>query len=350
MKIGILTLPLHTNYGGIIQAYAMQTVLEQLGHEAEQLVTKFRKLPWFENQSEEEIGLICSKTDRFIDKYIHGDSWDIPKDNAKGYEAIVVGSDQVWSPFFSNIMLGGIRNSFLDFAKDWDIRRVAYSASFGQDSWNATEEETADCRKLAARFNAVGVREESGVTLCRDHFGVAAKHVLDPTMLLRREDYNALIEAADTQPVSSGTLMNYVLDKTEEKKELVSAIERAYGLTTMATNSRVEDASAPIEERIQPPLEQWLKSFRDAEMVVTDSFHATVFSIIFGKRFIITGNPFRGMARITSLLGMLGLEDHFVMNASQLDSRSDYSIPGTAFERLEALREDSLSFLKKALE
>ena len=144
MKIGILTLQLHTNYGGILQAYALQTVLERMGHEVVVLNKRHRlllpiwKWPYsypkriiqkyilgrggrvfFESYYNRTYPIVSQNTELFIDKYIHRlkveDLFVLKEDD---FDAFVVGSDQVWRPMFYP---GKIENAYLDFAKDWDI-------------------------------------------------------------------------------------------------------------------------------------------------------------------------------------------------------------------------------------
>ena len=233
MRIAILTLPLHTNYGGILQAYALQTVLERMGHEV-CIVEKKRKpvtLPlwkvplvygkrmlknakgrpfplFYEQKVNREEPFVRQHTDKFICRYIKrrivGDFSEI---NESDYDAIVVGSDQIWRPKYFN---DNIERAFLDFTEGWDVRRIAYAASFGTDEWEYTRAQTRRCGRLLKRFDAVSVREASGADLCREHFGVEAKTMLDPTMLLEKEDYIRLFENANT-PKSNGTLLNYII-------------------------------------------------------------------------------------------------------------------------------------------
>ena len=148
-------------------------------------------------------------------------------------------------------------------------------------------------------FDAVSVRESSAVELCEKHFDTSAMHVLDPTMLLDTSDYIKLFEEANT-PQSPGSLMCYILDENKEKQEVISCIEQTLHLKSFSVNSKYEVADAPLEERIQPSVEAWLRGFNDAEFVITDSFHACVFSILFEKPFIVYGNKNRGMARFNS--------------------------------------------------
>lgn len=342
MKIGILTLPLHTNYGGILQAYALQTVLERLGQDAYVIEKEHRPLHlplwrmpvkfarrllrnvmghpypiFYERKYNREQPIIRQYTDIFIKKYIKSAVF-------KGYsgisendfDAIAVGSDQVWRPQYFD----DIRTAFLNFADGWKIRRFAYAASFGTDEWEYTKRQTSDCSRLLKKFDGVSVREDSGVRLCREHFGVNAEHVLDPTMLLSSDDYIRLFKDAST-PVSKGNLLNYILDDTPEKTKLTECVAEMLSLTPFRVNSRVENLNAPLAERIQPPIEQWLRGFYDACFVITDSFHACVFSIIFNKPFIAVANKSRGLSRFRSLLAMFGLENRLVEPGSLSDVR-----------------------------
>lgn len=340
MRIGILTLSLHTNYGGILQAYALQTVLERMGHEVHvieknrrPLSIPIQKMPFcygkrivkniigrkcpifYEQKYNREQPIIRQNTDKFIKKYIHIAEYDDFSDIKESeYDAIVVGSDQVWRPKYFG--LNQIENAYLKFAEGWNIKRIAYAASFGTDEWEYTPKQTYECGKLLRLFDAVSVREDSGVDLCKRYFGVEAQHVLDPTMLLNREDYIKLFEAADT-PKSKGNLLCYILDETEEKKALIKRIADEKGLIPFNVKSQSDDINSPVSERIQPSLEQWLRGFYDAEFVVTDSFHACVFSILFNKPFIVYGNKARGMSRFMSLLNALGLHDRFLANLKE---------------------------------
>lgn len=341
MKIAILTLPLHTNYGGILQAYALQTILERMGHDVYVIEKKrkplslpIQKMPFvygkrivknligrkfplfYEQKINREQPIIRQYTDDFIRKYIHLKQYDTFSDiQPSEYDAFVVGSDQVWRPKYFGV--NQIENAYLKFAESWDIKRLAYAASFGTENWEYTPRQTEKCSRLVKLFNAISVREDSGVGLCKKHWGVDAQHVLDPTMLLDKQDYINLFEIAHT-PKSKGNLLYYVLDETKEKKEILKSIVDEKKLNPFNVKSNSDDINSPISERIQPPLEQWLRGFYDADFIFTDSFHACVFSILFNKPFIVYGNKNRGMSRFVSLLTMFGLEDTLVTSSSSL--------------------------------
>lgn len=369
MKIGILTLPLHVNYGGILQAYALQTVLERMGHDVKVLSRdkKYRLTPfywlvrvpsrivrrclgmrigilneWHYNRIQDAIRVNIEPT---INQYLKRDKRYLENINENDYDCFVVGSDQIWRPrYIGDTLKSSVENAFLGFARKWDVKRISYAASFGTDEWEYTSEQTERVRDLIHRFNAVSVREHSGEELCSEHLGVKAEHVLDPTMLLKKDEYISAFRL-EQEPRSEGGLMAYLLDCTDGKEDLVNKIAKDKNLTPFTVGAKIDDGNAPVEERVQPRLQQWLRGFYDAEFIVTDSFHACVFSILFGKPFIAVGNAERGLSRFESLLGLFGLSGNLISDVSQYDREHDYSIPASACAKLEEWREKSMSYL-----
>ncbi len=373
MKIGILTLPLHTNYGGVLQAYALQYSLHSMGHEPYLIDCRLdpryfnfakrpalgiiRALSWSipplaEHLADSELRMRANKVvmrrnvESFIARNIpmrhYFDYCFIAK---RDFDAIVVGSDQVWRPqYFKPIF-----SAYLDFASRWPIRRVAYAASFGLDEWQYSKFQTEQCQRLIKLFDHVSLRESSGVELCRKHLLRRACQVLDPTLLLPKEVYIALVEQAEVQP-SGGNMMISLLDSDPDKTVVVERLSAYYSATTFSVNSRVEDRKAPLEERIQPPVEQWLQGFIDVEYVVTDSYHATLFAIIFNKPFVAYANKDRGYTRFWSLLSNLGLERQLLNSSSELLPDNIFDIDWDSVNsKLEFLRDESLGFLSSSL-
>lgn len=399
MKIGILTQPLTNNYGGLLQAYALQTTLERMGHD---VVILNRPMPFVPDVSKDAflpsairlvknfIKFVLHKpltkvyhellpqqhivTNRLAEIFIvthHHKSPDFTTTTSlkayclkQGIEGFVVGSDQCWRPLYSPCL----PNYFLDFAEEWDVKRIAYAASFGVDNWELSEAETDICAPLAQKFDAISVREETGITLCQEHLGVPAIHVLDPTMLLDVEDYNALVADFDptifdispehrlttTLDIKEHKLFCYVLDKDAHKKTFIQEVSEKGNLNIvecMPKDFRAQEVFENCPDDCTfPPVELWLQSFRDAEMVIADSFHGTVFSIIYNKPFWVLGNPGRGMTRFHSLLKMFGLEDRLV-TPDKYDT-IDVNAPinwDAVNARREQIKQMSLDFLKTNL-
>ena len=370
MKIGILTLPLHTNYGGILQAYALQTVLERMGYEVTVFDTpkKIKVFTWrlpimvlgrciakfllgrqsyilTEVWHNKTYPIVSRYTQAFIDKYINRlELADISALSKNEYDILIVGSDQIWRPVYYT----HIENAFLSFAREWDVKRIAYAASFGTDKWEYSEKQTQLCGSLLQLFDVVTVREQSGISLCQKHFNVMAQHVLDPTMLLESADYIKLIEVSNISK-SEGDMLCYILDETEEKSNFISRIAAHKGMKMFRVNSRIEDKFAPLEERIQPPVEFWLRGFYDAKFVITDSFHACVFAILFQKPFLVIGNRERGLARFESLLSLFDLEDRLVFLDKESHSHEREIDWKDVLKKLSDERTRSLNLLKKGL-
>lgn len=379
MKIGILTQPLYDNYGGLLQCYALQTILKNLGYDtwivcrdmaikrptliwsvyyyARQVVKVLLGKKFVKLLNSKKVDYAKRNTRYFTSEYINPKtellttSESLKECHYKyGFDAYVVGSDQVWRPLYSPC----ITNYFLDFlSTDNKVKRVAYAASFGVDDWEFSEEETSVCRDLLKLFDGVSVREDSAIDLCANYLGREdALHVLDPTMLLEKEDYIRLVEK-ENEPKSEGNLFYYVLDKSEEKNQIIKTIAEEINAKPFTQMPKCpityENLKDRLEECVFPTVTAWLRAFMDADMIVTDSFHGCVFSIIFNKPFWAIGNKGRGMARFNSLLSLYGLQDRLINNdcvPEDINAPIDWS-------RVNAIKkewqEKSLDFIKANL-
>lgn len=379
MKIGILTQPLYCNYGGIVQCYALQTVLQRMGQNTVILQREFnrrysikgaciyyakhfikllmrRRSSWHYYVSQKRRDYIAQNTYHFIEKHINPRSqhcYSLEElrtevDNLN-LDAIIVGSDQVWRPDYSPCQ----PNYFLDFlGKDERIKRISYAASFGSDDWTFDDDLTALCGDLLRQFKAVSVREQSAIKLCREHFNVDAVQTLDPTMLLEAFDYRKLY---DVNRKKRGSLFCYVLDRSLEKKNVIAKIVQNTKLQPFESMPELSDETynlyKDIVRCVYPPVENWLSAFDDAEMIVTDSFHGTVFSIIYNKPFWVIANEGRGMARFQSLLSVYGLEERLLTTSSlsSVDFGKEIDWNKVNLKR-KHLQQVSLDFLLTALQ
>lgn len=352
MKIGILTQPLCTNYGGLLQNYALQQVLVKLGHDPITLdqkekhiskshrilsrikayilhcinPQKYKKQRYRLTQNEERV--IRQHSVFFIEKNIRhskkcaGTCDFLSETKRLGLEAFVVGSDQCWRPCY-NLYL---KDMFLGFTRTLSIKkRVAYAVSFGSDNWEYSEEQTRECAMLAKMFDAIMVREISGVELCKTFLGVEAVNVLDPTLLLNKEDYINVVNK-NKIPKSKGDLFTYILDPSSEVKTFIRYVENKTGLNAFQVLPKFnedhrtkDDVKYRINDCIYPSPLVWLRAFIDAEMTIVDSFHGMVFSILFNKPFWVIGNEERGISRFRSLLSKFGLESR-LLSVNNLDA------------------------------
>lgn len=365
MDIGILTHPLHTNIGGILQGFALQAVLQRQGHNVFLFNLKdgrnvLEALPrvvlraaarvfWGRRDivvfPEYERWVIRRNTQRFIRSHISRKFVrSFSSLSNAGMDAIVVGSDQIWRP---SMLKFDIEDAYLRFAVGWKVRRISYAASLGVGSWQYSPEQTRNCSELIKCFDLVTVREDSAVGLIEEHLGVRPFHVLDPTMLLDREDYVRLLDGRKTSR-SGGELLVYMLDMSRNLPSFYGSLEGLTGMRPFSVNVNVSDRSLPLRRRVQIPVEQWIRGFCDAGFVLTDSFHACVFAIIFNVPFAVVSNDGGGLARIESLLRMFGLESRLIADLSQIPS-----LPAVDWENVNRIwaekREYSMGLLAGAL-
>lgn len=379
MKIIIVTQPLRANYGGLLQAFALQKICKNLGHDAStdlygrthpSTLVQFFKVQFIYSNAFIGIRKLISKfipskrkellysiqlkeTNRFIDKNISTcklfNSFNkINRKLLSTCDAIIVGSDQVWRTACSHLP-----SYFLNFTSDTTIKRIAYSASFGIDNWSQFNPELTDeCEMLAQRFTAISVREDSGLDLCKKHLHVDATHTLDPTMLLNKDDYLKVIEDSDSS-THDKSMMTYVLDNSPEKHKLIDYLANKLKLTPIQVmpQEQLSSSTRNYDACVSPPVSDWLRGFRDAEFVLTDSFHGTVFAIIFNIPFLSIVNKSRGAARFESLLKLFHLENRLI---ESIEDITDAHLKPIDFAPVNAAwneqKEHSLRYLKDALD
>lgn len=330
MKIALLNLPFDNNYGGNLQRYALMKVLQGMGHDVTHInLYNYYYLPWYKKP--------YSYTKRIIRKYVLGEDVpinieriynerkyrneigikkfyeryiqhtvpcynisDIKRECYGRFDAYVVGSDQVWRKDMTKGI--GIENYFLKFTVHENVRRIAYAISVGTDRFDYTYRDKKKLSRLYQRFDAVSVRENFTLSWLQKYGWTfpEAELNLDPTFLLDVDDYIKLIIESEVQDLTSGKIFCYVLDSTKE----IEQAKRYY-----AEKRNMEIVNVGLENTTKTSIQQWLNNIRFSELIITDSFHGVVFSIIFRRPFIFLGNKRRGNARIESLFQTLGLGD-----------------------------------------
>jgi len=345
-KALILTLRLGQNYGGIIQAYALQRFIKNLGFNATtstptknpNMIKRIlgalkRKLLNYNNSivlNKKEIKTQIQKTESFINNNI--DTIKLYRGNKLStkiinqYDNIVVGSDQVWRAKYVKIPL-----YLLNFVKNTDINLISYAASFGKDDLSEYSPKLIKkSSQLSKRFKAISVREYSGINICKENWDINAEQLVDPTLLITRGEYAKLVNNDVSVMIPEGDLFTYILDRSPNKQKIVEHIAKKLMLKSFEImppdyKSKKEFCDNP-EKFILPPVTKWLKSFVDAKFIITDSFHGCVFSIIFNKPFIAIGNKSRGLARFDSLLKLFNLENRLI---SKIEDINDNLISST---------------------
>lgn len=381
MKVAILTQPLHNNYGGNLQNFALQKVLKNMGHEPVtidrhapiKLRTKlklgyFKRLvfhylkgapkpkvkDYFGGSKEAHnrkhvlkfIETYINKTPRlYSDKAVHK-AFEQNK-----FDAVIVGSDQCWRPIYSP----NISTYFLDFLEsDQSIKKIAYAASFGTSEWEFDEQQTQMAQRLIKQFDTVSVREKQAVELVKDKLNAEASFVLDPTLLLDKEDYLTVINAHQPPLPKKQGVYTYVLDTGGWKGQVINQVAKSLNAEVFNNQPKanIANPSDNPDDYVIPSIEGWIKGFADADFVVTDSFHGTVFSILFNKPFVSLLNSSRGASRFYSILSEFGLEDRLVTEYDEakvnalLNQEIDWQVVN---EKLKKLKQSSNTFLVKGL-
>lgn len=354
-KLGILTFhyPENKNYGAILQSYAVLKLYEKIGLEA--YLLDYRPYSKTLKNILKDIFLNSFEAKGFkeyVKKYlkIYKIDFENKKELNNTFNIFSVGSDQVWR---ERNLKEKILTYFFDFVDD-NKKKIAYAASFGVDYWEGDEKLTEEIKPLIKRFDHISVREESGIDICKNTFGIDnVVCVLDPTLMIDREDYQPILDDwKDKSHLKKKYIAHMLLDDTEQLRDGSKKIANYL----RAEINHIKGKSFNILGKtitLYNKVSQWLTYLKDAELVITDSFHCTVFSIIFHKKFVIVANPARGIARLETLLGKVGLEDRFftnidgVLKSGILDKDIDYQ---EVDKKLEVHRKHSMDFLKKALE
>ena len=375
MKIGILTHPLDYNYGCLLQAFALQKTIREMGHEVvtinrysdphrpfkvllkdwiHRLKSRVIKhqhvsLCWNPIESLDTKRVLASKTQLFVDRNIVNTGIVLPKDLKRideeyKFDAYVVGSDQVWLPHFS-------LNCFLNFVQRDNVKRFFYAASTGAQSFADNPLILQECRELVKKFSGISVREDNLIPLVKTTLNREAILVLDPTLLLSSQDYlNTCNQEIESEPV----IFTYILDKTEDKQCLIEKIKDKLNLPIVrgsVEKDYVKGKGMDIHECIYPPVENWISNLSRAEFVVTDSFHGTCMSIVFRKPFVVFGNESRGLNRFLSLLRLFGMENRLILKSSEFNDSFYKSIDTNDLNnRIKELQSISISYLQKNLQ
>lgn len=314
-KIATITFHWAKNYGAVLQAFALQKYLKKLGFETEILdyvpfrtmildivlaIKKgdfafFRRVKKFKKFRKNELSL--SKKKFYNNKSLFK--------VADKYLAIITGSDQVWNKSFTKRGEGKPTLSYyLNFAKD-KTKRISYATSFGTNKLD--EEMKKLIKPELKKFSSISVREKDSVSML-DEIGIHSQTVVDPTLLLLAQDYEILADKSKDSQCED--VFVYILHSNQITAENISnyICEKIY--------------KCDCKNITYCDVYQWIKKIKSSKFVVTNSFHGTVFSLIFHKPFLTVEIPKSGMnSRLTTLLKDVSLEERFVneFNINNID-------------------------------
>lgn len=401
-RVMVLTQPLWNNYGCLLQAYALQITIKRLGFDVctdrrerrfssfagnakddlKRFVARFvlqrKSVKVFPYRFDAETWRkVSANTQRFVNERLSTvdffDEKGRPREDINKRDVFVFGSDQIWRDSY-----GRVETYFGDFLEGKGVKKIAYAASFGLESWQFSPERTKHLFDLARSFAGIGVREEDMADLMHKNFGsVAAEeaenleitHVADPTLLLTAEDYRLLVEDWNKECVQSGNrveemrlqksgkgiLAVYVLDWTDEKRRMMERICSYMNLQAVFLNPErrlgIETRRFEGEKSVFRSVESWLSLMQNADFVLTDSYHGTIFSLLFGRKFALVMNSGRGISRFRTLDDLFDLSPYTVSREEDLKNLFASSVRDeVSFQNsLTKIRNRSLDFLKQHL-
>lgn len=343
MKIAIITFHCSYNYGSALQAYALQTFLKRKGYCVKiidyVLSSDFKqyKLLRFDRYVKKPKYLLSdiyflNKTIRrkknfvgFKEKYLdctekkYFDNDDMSELNDM-FDVFICGSDQIWNTACTRRV---IPPYFLSFVSD-DKLKIAYAPSVAQIHDEVSDEEKKQLKKLVDRIDYISVREESTVPYIKQFTDKQVETVLDPTLLLDKEDYCDLI-SDELNSKNKKYIFYYTLQKNVEMEDYCSRLSEKKGLKILYI-SKADIRKFKNSENIYGiSPNDFIYYIKNAEYIVTNSFHATVFSIIFEKQFCTFGTK-KSFVRMQDFLRELGIEKRLYKNSSfNIDEKIDYS-------------------------
>lgn len=333
MRIAIITIVDGANYGNRLQNYALQEILKNMGNEVETIQRKTYRdkagIPYIEEKLKilvkRCLGLKSGEDYRrrkkvfsdFNRKYLKFSSVILknncaPKQLNEKYDYFVCGSDQIWNPRI-RIVEEDLNNYLASFASS--EKKIAYAASFGTD--NIPEKYKTVFEKELKTFKTIGLRENSGIkivhSLCPD---AKAKTVLDPTMLLTSSQWERISKRPNFCNQNEKYIVTYFLGgRNEAVSNYINNLASTYGCKVInLENEFILESNISDSDVYCTGPDEFIWLIKNAQCVLTDSFHATVFSLIFHKKFCVfertvheEGNDMS--SRITTLLSYFGLEE-----------------------------------------
>lgn len=378
MKVAILTFARTNNYGATLQCYALSKFIEQYGHQTSIINIPLMKAgaPRKKTFVEKFLSKIHGYFYQYEKRY-HRTAEELQKDqeydkqnmllfdefrsvyfpnltheylteadfeeNFPQADLYVVGSDQVWNLWVTNIQYPLFFFSFLKHGE----KRISYAACMGGDrNFKFENEELDSIRKLLSNFDGISVRDTTGLSILKEKFNIDAIQVLDPTFLI--DSYDELLK--DSSVNAKGNLFSFKFIINDEWVKVIK-----YLASEQSLSIRTDTCLIPIKGLPFKPLcrvQDWLKLIKTSDFVFTDSFHGMVFCILFRKQFVVTPSYKGGEERYMDLALKLGLEERVYTSPKEIfcskkwKDTIDYNV---VYKKLDILRENSKSFLTQYL-
>lgn len=328
-KVGIITFHCADDYGGMLQAYASKVYLNQAGYEAEVInysplymtgrywLFPYQKTYPFRKAFKDAYQYQVKQYSLFKNRRRKMKQFRKEKIQPKGrklyttmglsgakYDTYWLGSDQIWNP---NITYKLRPAYFGNFKRKKDSRCIAYAASIGKEEIEEKEQEKF--KQYLKRIDVISLREESAIACVQKLTDKKVQAVVDPTLLLEKEDW----EKVANLPKEQSYVLVYFTEWNEELMDYAQNLAKKKNLQVIVLNKNCPRKYENTQIKADNGPSEFLGYIKQADYVVTNSFHCTVMSILFEKKFAIYLHKTLG-ARIRDLLKKVGLENHIVEN------------------------------------
>lgn len=356
-KVGLLTFHRAVNYGAVLQTYALNCILKKYGADIEIIDYRNELIEAYYKFISSEIGfkaniksmlfyLIQRKRNKqFIRFQI--ERLDLSKKiyNYKNiseikdkYDCFIVGSDQVWNYTCTK----GDKNYLFDFM-DESNDLYSYAACIGKMSdWQLAYMNFKDS---LSKFRYISVREQQTKQLLEEQYNIASRVDLDPTLLLESYEWDAIAKKPE---IEYEYILAYSVNLPERVRSIANSIAKKMNkkLIIITLNNKFVAKNGEINKSLASP-EEFLGYIKNAKFVITNSFHGTVFSVIYKKQFITIMNNKNGLdnSRLVSLMNSLGLEKNLINDTLEYDEIDFQSVDA----KLHKMREDSIEYLENII-
>ncbi len=349
--IGVIGMWMTCNYGALLTTYGLYKTLKETGYDP----ILIDHSPFFDQPRYSDPQTVFRD---FVKN--SGMSTTAPLHSKEQFEelndrvdAFMVASDQVWNYDYikaENYIY------HLDFAAP-EKKKISCASSFGKFTDSAPISFKGKASLLLKRFDAVSVRENSAVDILKNDYDIEGEHLIDPVFLCTPDEYNRLVPEEFT-PEYDDYLLTYILDPTPGKREALSFVSKTMELPLINILNSQFDADKQKQllglELMKGDIrvEEWLGYFKKCRFVVTDSFHGVCFALIYNKPFMCIANHERGLARFSSLLKSLKLEERMAFSMQEVrENEALYGpVPYDAVnKRISAFREKAIQWLQENL-
>lgn len=329
-RIGVINLPNYKNVGNILVKYSMFKKLEEFGFNAtiitQKSVNEKRKVDYsFLNRTVNSHLLILKK--------------NFSELNKNDYDYLLVNSDQTWA-YFNKKYFFDI--AFLNFAKNWKVNKFIYAASIGSEKWFYNKKEEKIAKKLLKNFTGISFREKGTVKLAKEHLNIQSVFVLDPTLLIDKNYYLQEIKNYQSDfNINDKYIFIYQLIKN-------NIFEKVVNKSSTYLNYKIYK----LELKNKDYIESFIFGISNCQAVITDSFHGTIFSIIFNKPFISYMNRKDGNGRFYSLREVFNLENRILESTNFENVNMNLLNESLNINQtlLESLKNFSINYLKRNLD